>query len=216
MPLDRKVIDLAWKVSHGALLTMDRLLSFGLASPLLVSVAFISSQLSTCFSIALSPRAASIGSSLSSFVLPLFPLLLCCVTFFLVLVRTRCLSFPGFLSICSTHSNFWFGLSGMIVVFGPLDLELLPFSPLSKPVCVSTSLCSLSVLSRLVVSAIFCASGAPPVSFVLLAVGNLSFISEPFLHISCILGRFSKLFQWFRGVCPVLSPVRSCFRVFNF
>ena len=111
-----------------------------IASPLPFSVAVISSQLSTCFSIALSPRAASIGSSLSSFVLPLFPLLLCCVTFFLVLVRTSCLSFPGFLSICSTHSNFWFGLSGMIVVFGPLDLELLPFSPLSKPVCVSTSL----------------------------------------------------------------------------
>ena len=29
MPLDRYVIDLAWKASHGALLTMDRLLSFG-------------------------------------------------------------------------------------------------------------------------------------------------------------------------------------------
>ena len=33
MPLDRKVIDLAWKVSHGALLTMDRLLSFGYSLP---------------------------------------------------------------------------------------------------------------------------------------------------------------------------------------
>ena len=33
MPLDRKVIDLAWKVSHGALLTMDRLLSFGYGLP---------------------------------------------------------------------------------------------------------------------------------------------------------------------------------------
>ena len=180
-----------------------------IASPLLVSVAFISSQLSTCFSIALSLRAASIGSSPSSFVLPFFPLLLCCVMFFMVLVRMSCLSFPGFLLICFTHSNFWFGLSGMIIVFGPLDLGLLPFSPLLKPVCVSTFLCFSSVFSRLIVSAIFCASGAPPVLFVLLVVGILSSIFEPFLHISCNLGRFAKLSPWFCGACSVLSSVRS-------
>ena len=178
-----------------------------IASPLLVSVAFISSQLSTCFSTALLLRAVSIGSSPSSFGLPLFPLLLCCVTFFLVLVRMSCLSFPGFLSICSTHSNFWSGHSGMIVVFGPLVLGLLPFSLLSKPACVSTFLCFSSVLSRLVVSAIFCATGAPPVSFVLLLVGSLSSIFEPFLHISCILGLFAKLLPWFRCTCSVLSSV---------
>ena len=33
MPLDRNVIDLAWKASHGALLTMDRLFSFGYNHP---------------------------------------------------------------------------------------------------------------------------------------------------------------------------------------
>ena len=33
MPLDRAVIDLAWKVSHGALFTMDRLASFGYGFP---------------------------------------------------------------------------------------------------------------------------------------------------------------------------------------
>ena len=136
-----------------------------------------------------------------------FPLLLCCVTFFLVLVRMSCLSFPGFLSICSTHSNFWSGHSGMIVVSGPLVLGLLPFSLLSMPACVSTFLCFSGVLSRLVVSAIFCATGAPPVSFVLLLVGSLSSIFEPFLHISCILGRFAKLLPWFRCTCSVLSSV---------
>ena len=160
-----------------------------------------------CFFTALSLRAASTGFNPFSFVLPLSPLLLCCVMSFLVLVRTSCLSFPGFLSICSIHSNFWFGLSGMTAVFGPRDLGLLPFSPLSKPVYVFTYLCSSSVLSRLVVSAIFCASGAPPVLFVLLVVGNLSSIFEPFLHTSCILGRFAKLLPWFRCTCSVLSSV---------
>ena len=76
MLLDRPVVGLSWKVAHGALFTMDRLVSFVVISPLLAFPVSILSRPNICSSTALLLRVVSIGFSLCCFYLlhlpPLF------------------------------------------------------------------------------------------------------------------------------------------------
>ena len=82
------MIELAWKVSHGALLTMDRLLSFCYSLPAACFCGFHleSPEHLFFFFTALSLKAKLIGFSPFFSGLPGFPQLLCYVMVFLVLL----------------------------------------------------------------------------------------------------------------------------------
>ena len=115
--LDRPVAGLSWKVAHGALFTMDRLVSFVVISPLLAFPVSILSRPNICSSTALLLRVVSIGFSLCCFYLLHLPPLFCSAMFFLDLTLTSCGSSRVFLFICCMCLNFLSGTRETIFVF---------------------------------------------------------------------------------------------------
>ena len=128
MPLDRYVIDLAWKASHGALLTMDRLLSFGYNH---LSACFCGFHLESAehlfFHCALAKSGIDWLQSLLFRAAPLSPTILLRHVLF-GFSPDELLVVPVSLFTFSTPLSSLYGVKGMTSALGASSLEQCPSS----------------------------------------------------------------------------------------
>ena len=106
MPLDRKPIDLCWKVTRGV-------------SLLIVSVVTLVRLWSICSSTVPWPKVVWVGFSHYSFCYLLWYQLLPCVMFFSASVVMSCCVFLESSVIFCPYLSFLSGVKGMNIVFGP-------------------------------------------------------------------------------------------------
>ena len=146
MPLDRKPIDLCWKVARGV-------------SLLIVSVVTLMRLWSICSSTVSWLKVVWIGFNHYSFCSLLWHQLLPCVVFFSVSVVMSCCVFLVSSVIFCPYLSFLSGVKGMAIVFGPNLQVPWVLSLVSRVACPSIYLGVLNVFVLGASAAFFNANG---------------------------------------------------------